>query len=360
MTIKSAGFCIRAGGSLERFRYSRGDQESAEAFDSRAIAEMSELFGRPIDSALETLGDVEFGFDSLDSMHHMQLRRALLERHSFPFLLTHETYFGKSEVDVNVLSACLAAHTLALTQLDYHMDGSLPDKYVPHTAVASSIETSSTYAVRMAYFAGELAGRSGVSDRLFAEVISPISGFVVARMHEDWHVRTQEPASQWCDIDEYISSPHSRLMASGYWEVMCRAPFVANGAEWPDALDRFVQVLRRLRQVADEAEDLAEDVRAGFVTLPMLIANSSTSGRLRPLVEEYWVTRSSHLLNQILKLVRSGGVGSSLSDIAGRLLTGLPSDDWIGMSAPTPDGLPLVVLVELKIAALERSLRVYR
>jgi hypothetical protein len=61
---------------------------------------------------------------------------------------------------------------------------------------------------------------------LFADALDPVSGFVIERMHEDWSERyspvgLEAPADP---LREYLESPTSRLLGSGYREARICGP----------------------------------------------------------------------------------------------------------------------------------------
>jgi hypothetical protein len=170
----------------------------------------------------------------------------------------------------------------------------------------------------MIYAAGKILGEVNEADRLFREVLDPVSGFVVLRMHEDWRERysdaflggTQE------QLHEYLYSSNSRLLASGYWEAMVRGSFASHASSPPTELLRIVRELRRLRQIVDETADFDEDLRAGLVTTPLLIALQSDKEKeyLSTAVRRLWSSRETTegkvdeaLLAEIRSLVVSAG-----------------------------------------------------
>lgn len=262
------------------------------AFESLATRYRSHVL-----AAIEMLQELRFTFPGIEKAHAEQLRPDLIFRQALPFCITEDAYFGLSEESDRVLAAVLACHTLALTQLDYHLDGSFPDSGATVTAAVLPAITAVTYALRMVYAVPQLLPEPGVVGRLFADVFNPVSGFVIERMHEDW---TERYTSVGLDLpveglQGYLESPSSRLLGSGYWEVMVRGSFSGRGAVPPAALIDVVRELRRLRQVVDEVADFEEDLLAGLVTLPLLFAlNEGDGGCLRRLVRRLWGMESEH------------------------------------------------------------------
>jgi hypothetical protein len=234
--------------------------------------------------------------------HQEQLRPDLVFRHALPFCITEETFFGFHDQSDRVLAALIAGHTLALTHLDYHLDGSPPDPLATATARQMDPATAVAYTVRMIYAAGKIA--DGIHGRvaLFREVFDPISGFVVLRMHKDWSERYLYASLRHAQeaLQDYLTSPTSRLLGSGYWEVMVRGSFASHAKSTPVDLINVVQELRRLRQVVDEIADFDEDLSAGLATAPLLfaLASSRLSDRISSSVRELW--RSSESSGEVL------------------------------------------------------------
>lgn len=249
-------------------------------FRRKAFATLAERYRPVILDALELLHDIEFEFPALTKAHVEQLRPDLLFRQGLPFCVTEESYFTIDDSSAPVLAALFAGHTLALTHLDYHLDGSAPDPAATATAVKLDAATAASYAIRVVFAAGRMLDGVANGAALFQDVFDPISGFVVARMHEDWRERYARshlsPAPT--RLDEYLNSPSSRLLGSGYWELMIRGSFARHRAEPDPGLIEVAGVLRKLRQVVDEIADFDEDLRAGLVTTPLLFALADSHG----------------------------------------------------------------------------------
>jgi hypothetical protein len=337
--------------------YARRAGEGPVAFDDRIIRLLESHYSSEIDAALAILADVAFELDSLADIHHKQLRRSLLARQSLPYLIVSESHFPYNSINTTVLAAMLAAHTLALTQLDYHFDGTDPAESVPQSAMSIRLQSAVAYALRMTYIAGQLAGRH--SGALFKSALNTISGFVVERMHEDWATRYSLPQSlshaERC-IDDYILNPTSRLMASGYWEAMTRAAFISHGHQQPEELTHYVRYIRKLRQLADESRDLEEDLCSGVITLPMLLRMALPGGdKVLDSIADLW--RSTHAsprttASEIAASIRCSALIESIVSTAHVISVEPPASETVlGVATPS-----LTVLVDVKLAVLELTL----
>jgi hypothetical protein len=308
---------------------------------------------------LAVLQELTFEFPTLDKMHREQLRPELVFRHALPFCLTEEAYFEVDERSSTVLAALLAGHTLALTHLDYHLDGSDPDVKAAATGRKASFATSVAYALRMTYVAGRLAEDCGCTS-LFGDVFDPVSGFVVARMHEDWHERYSNAllANAHQSLDEYLCSENSRLLGSGYWEVMVRGAFASHGMLPPKGATDVVRELRRLRQIVDEIADFDEDVAAGLITAPLIFALHTADGddRLMAVVRSLWRTPVSDIADRRAAVVR---LRDLVADHGGFELAAQHADRIWATQVETcgnqmgHEGLGFIVLLDLKRAKLQ-------
>lgn len=235
-------------------------------------------------------------FPALAKAHSEQLRPELIFRHALPFCIAEDAFFGLRPSSPRVLAALLAGHTLALTHLDYHLDGARPDPDAPATARKMAAATAVAYSIRMVYAAGRIA--DGLPrGNLFADVLDPVSGFVVLRMHEDWQERytldvLDNPAHH---LRQYLGSRTSRLLGSGYWEVMVRGAFASHSVEPSRQLIAIVRSLRKLRQIVDEVADFREDVRAGLATTPLLfaLADQSAGAETAGLLRSLWTRQAN-------------------------------------------------------------------
>jgi len=288
---------------IERYNPS----QDGKAFRHSAFLAMADEFRSVILGALEVLQEIEFEFLELDKAHAEQMRPDLLYRHALPFCITERSFFELSESSRLVLAALLAGHTLALTHLDYHLDGSDPDPDASATARRMPSATATAYSLRMVYAAGRILDRLDRPCTVFEQALDPISGFVVSRMHQDWYERyspaqLSDAANQ---LDAYLTSPQSRIQGSGYWEVMIRGSFASHRSCPTMPVVETARALRRLRQVVDEIADFREDLLAGLVTSPLLFAlnNRKNGGDLTAAVLSLW----------------QGMRSSAKSDIEGRL-----------------------------------------
>jgi hypothetical protein len=249
-------------------------RECGRTFRRTAFTALAQRYRPTIAEAVDLLRAIEFEFPALTTAHLEQLRPDLLFRQALPFCVTEQAFFNLDSSSSRVLAALLAIHTLALTQLDYHLDGSTPDPAASATAVRTDPTTAWCYAARMAFAAGRLLDGVATGHRFFDNVIDPISGFVVARMHQDWLERYdhRQMAAVHQRLDDYLTSPRSRLLGSGYWEVMIRGSFARHGTTPGPELVHVMRILRQLRQAVDEIADFDDDLRAGLVTTPLLFA----------------------------------------------------------------------------------------
>lgn len=270
--------------------------ESGSTYRQRTFGELGKRYRPHIDSAIELLR-ADFEYDSLSDINRVQLRRGLIQRQALPFLIGLDALAPNRDFDVRILAGCIGAHTLALTQLDYHLDGALPSRESSATAVWVSDISAVSYAVREIYRASAIMASSSVAPRIFKEVLDPISGFVIARMHEDWlyryNIEELDRLESSAAVDQILHSDRSRMLASGYWEVMLRAAFICARPRdpIPDALQDLSKALRRIRQLVDELDDLADDLASGLVTLPLALAvNERTDGWLLSSVRRLWTS----------------------------------------------------------------------
>lgn len=258
-------------------RYIPGND--GKAFRAQTFRLLADRYRDPISAATRILADLDFEFSSIAEAHRQQLREELIFRHALPFCVTEETYFSLGPRSARCLASLLAGHTLALTHLDYHLDGASPSGHAVATAVKMDSATAVAYSVRMIYAACRLSADLGsAANALFRDVFDPISGFVTLRMHEDWLERYDRDLINGTDkhLTQYLHSTNSRLLGSGYWEVMVRGSFSSRNAHAPQPLLKVIHELRRLRQLVDELADFAEDVQAGLVTTPLLFALQQT------------------------------------------------------------------------------------
>jgi hypothetical protein len=272
------------------YRFTPG--QDGRRFRRQAFARFAAKYGAYVSGAISILQRMQFELPRMSASHIEQMRPELLFRHSIPFCVTEETFFHPDDISSSYLAALLAGHTLALTNLDYHLDGAGPADSASATAKKIDLVSGTTYALRMVYAAGRLLGETGNADRIFRDVFDPISGFVILRMYEDWAERYSEDLLTHPEerLTEYLHSPTSRIFASGYWELMAKGSFARHGAAAPPALISVLRRLRKLRQIVDEIADLEEDIRTGLVTIPVLYALRADKdrGQIGEAVRSLW------------------------------------------------------------------------
>lgn len=344
---------------LELDSLHRRVNEDAECYRARIYAHLNREFEEIISCVMSILHSYDLEFVEMKQVHAIELRRALIERHCLPYLLTHRALFGEEPVDCRILSACVAGHTLALTQLDYHLDGAAPSPANEATAVPVPVASAVSYAVRMIYAAGSIASNSGKVGRLFSEAFDPISGFVISRMHADWVSRfniEDLQAEPSLSLKRYLEEPSSRLNGSGYWELMVRAAYIANSQrEVPQNLVVYAQSLRRLRQIVDETADIEEDLRSGLITLPTLLAMArDKEDRVRNCIRSAWLDQAyqgrENILSDARSEILSNDTGHELEMLCGETASRAITS---ARNVAGPTSAALEVLVWLKLAKFE-------
>lgn len=330
-------------------------------FRRAAFLDLSHKYRARISEAITILRHLQFELRQIGESHEKQLQPELLFRHSIPFCVTEDAYFEPTETTNISLAGLLAGHTLALTHLDYHLDGSVPNEDHAATARKMDLVSATTYAIRMIYAAGRLLSQTSNADAMFRDAFEPISGFVLLRMYEDWKERycetfLDEPEKR---LQDYIESSTSRLLGSGYWELMPQGCFITHGASAPPELIKTLRMLRKLRQVVDEIADFEDDVRSGLVTVPLMHALQSTAGSttVRDSVVRLWHGRTDHsdasgdeLFTEVRKLVEDSGAFEASHQLAHSL--------WCKASAYCERTLGVrstgyLLLLDLKRAKLE-------
>lgn len=326
MVLRAGSRPVRTAGAMamsDRSQISRfGPGQDGWLFRRDAFTALSSRFRKPVSEAIGVLRDLQFELPAIGEAHQRQLQPELLFRHSIPFCITEDAYFQPRDTTAVYLAALLAGHTLALTHLDYHLDGSMPAQASAATAQKMDFISAATYAVRMVYAAGSLLGEVSTADAMFREVFGPISGFVLLRMYEDSQERYLEEFLRHPErrLREYLESPTSRLLGSGYWELMPRGCFVSHGMTAPPELIDTLRGLRRLRQVVDEIADFEDDVRSGLVTIPLLFAlrTEGAAGAISDAVTRLWHLRhgrpdvpDDELVHEVRKLAEDFGAFES-------------------------------------------------
>jgi hypothetical protein len=292
--------------------------QDGRGFRREAFEEYAAKYGSYISGAISILQQMQFELPRVGVSHAEQMRPELLFRHSIPFCVTEETFFQARDISSSYLAALLAGHTLALTNLDYHLDGVGPADNASATAKKIDLVSGTTYALRMVYAAGRLLSETGNADRIFRDVFDPISGFVILRMYEDWAERYSEDLLAHPEerLTEYLHSPTSRILASGYWELMVKGSFASHGVAAPPELISVLRSLRKLRQIVDEIADLDEDIRTGLITLPILYAlrQDGARGQVGEAIRVLWRHQRNEpdapdgdLIAHVRKLVEEAG-----------------------------------------------------
>ena len=344
-------------------RYTPG--EDGWKYRRAAFFYLSRAYSKQVSSAIELLSNMKFELPRISKAHEQQLQPELLFRHSIPFCLTEDAYFGPSDTAKIYLAGLLAGHTLALTHLDYHLDGSAPSDTSPATARKMDLASATTYAVRMIYAAGSLLSAVDNADAMFRNVFDPISGFVILRMYEDWTERYSpeflcEPEGR---LRDYLDSPTSRLLGSGYWELMTQGCFVSHGMTAPPELIATLRLLRKLRQIVDEIADFEDDVRSGLVTVPLLFALQAGAGEpISHAVKDLWRSRTSRpgtpdceLMSEVRKLVEDSGAFEDSHKLADSLWQQACEQCEQSLGSRSRGYLLLLDLKRAKLEALARN-----
>jgi len=247
------------------------------------ISELEDRFKPFTDALNQELRDWRFNFAEQKLAHLLHLNQALVVRHSFPYCISEETYFSLSDKDVTFFAAVILLHSLALTRIDDYYDGGHKTKGGTLTVDGIAYSLGATHQAIIALLkhapnAAELAK------------LLKVTAFVHARMYKDYTERyckdyLYRPEQR---LQVYLHSPKSRLLGSGYWEVMARASFAQRGKTFPAYLHSVDIKLRKLRQIVDELADVEEDLRGGLVTLPVLHALSQKPDAVRQSIASYW------------------------------------------------------------------------
>ncbi len=249
--------------------------EVAKTFRGQYFNAMLQEFIESYSGVVSLLDQQEFQFPSMNRAHSLQMRHSLLARQAIPFMVTLRALDEVGSSHAPTLAAVIAAHTLTLTHLDYHLDGAPPREDNSATAIMMRPETAVSYAVRMSFRSAAMLSSLPFGHRIISEAIDDVSGFVLERMHEDWcgRFKTDILDDPQASYNDYIKSKESRLLGSGYWDVMLRSAHISARPTLPlpENLIAFASNLRRLRQLVDELHDACEDIESGVITLPTLV-----------------------------------------------------------------------------------------
>lgn len=247
------------------------------------ISELESRFKPFTDALNEELRDWRFNFAEQKSAHLLHIDHGLVVRHSLPYCISEEIYFSLSNQDVKFFAAVILLHSLALTRIDNYYDGG--DKTKGGTLKVNGV----AYSLSATHEAIITLVKRSPNAAELAKLLQ-VTAFVHARMYKDY---TERYRLDYLDRPEqrlqaYLHSPKSRLLGSGYWEVMARASFAQRGKPFPSYLHSVDIKLRKLHQIVDELADVEEDLRGGLVTLPVLHALTQKPGITRQSIMNYW------------------------------------------------------------------------
>lgn len=253
---------------------------------------------RPFTKVLhDKLREWRFHFVEQQHAHHRHIDERLIVRHALPYCITEETFFGLNEDDVDFLAAVMLLHSLALTKIDDYYDGGNQTKGGELQVDAIAYSLSATHEAMTQLVA---VAPNGLE---LARMLD-VTNFVHSRMYKDY---TERYRPEYLDapqsrLDTYLHSPTSRLLGSGYWEVMARAAFVQRGMAFPEYLRQLDHKLRKLRQLVDELADVEEDIRGGLVTLPILhaLVNHINPGEVQREIMCIWQGGNTRRLRELL------------------------------------------------------------
>jgi hypothetical protein len=237
----------------------------------KLISGLENRFTSFTSALVDELNARQFYFGEQRKAHLLNIDPELIVRHALPYCITEEAYFDLSDYGVQFLAAVILIHTLALTRIDDYYDGGNISKHGDALDVqALAYALSGTHEgiitlLKLAPKAKELVKMLGVTN------------FVHSRMYKDYTERyryayLESPEKR---LQSYLYSPKSRLLGSGYWEVMARASFVQRGKAFPAYLHTVDINLRKFRQIIDELADIEEDLNGGLITAPVLYALSA-------------------------------------------------------------------------------------
>jgi len=247
------------------------------------ISELEDRFKPFTDALNKELQNWRFNFVEQKSAHLLHLNQALVVRHSFPYCISEETYFSLSDQDVKFFAAVILLHSLALTRIDDYYDGGHKTKGGMLKVDGVAYSLSATHEAVIA-----LLKRAPNTTEL-AKLLK-VTAFVHARMYKDYTERYRKGYLDRAEqrVQMYLHSSKSRLLGSGYWEVMARASFAQRGKAFPSYLHSVDIKLRKLRQIVDELADVEEDLRGGLITLPVLHALTQRPRAMRKSILNYW------------------------------------------------------------------------
>lgn len=245
----------------------------------------------------DKLEATSFLFPSVRELYEAHLDDKLIFRHTLPFFITQTTFFKTiNDESIDYLYCMILFHTLPLTKLDDFYDGVGKHQYSSsrHENLLTVLG-STTLALSSTHTAAQFAATLPYGHLLLKEAL-PVTSFVKQRMYQDAleRYRTESLLDPAKARRHYLTSSQSKLYGSGYWEVMAIGAFSGQGKSFPPRLHKLDLKLRRLRQLVDEATDVEEDIKAGNITLPLILAaeRHSDQKELVSLVTDIWVGRS--------------------------------------------------------------------
>lgn len=247
------------------------------------ISELENRFKPFTDELNKELRGRRFNFAEQKSAHLLHLNKALIVRHSLPYCISEETYFSLDDRDVKFFAAVVLFHSLALTRIDDYYDGGHMTKGGMLTVEGIAYSLNATHEAIIALLKYAPDGAE------LAKLLK-VTAFVHARMYKDY---TERYRKDYLDQPEqrlqtYLYSSRSRLLGSGYWEIMARASFAQRGKTFPAYLHSVDIKLRKLRQIVDELADVEEDLKGGLITLPVLHALTQNPRAARKSILDYW------------------------------------------------------------------------
>lgn len=251
------------------------------------ISELEDRFKPFTDALNKELQGWRFNFAEQKTAHLLHLDQSLVVRHSLPYCISEETYFSLSDQDVKFFAAVILLHSLALTRIDDYYDGGHKTKGGTLKVDGIAYSLSATHEAVIAL----LKRTPNVTE--LAKLLK-VTAFVHARMYKDYTERYRQDYLDHAEqrIQTYLYSSKSRLLGSGYWEVMARASFTQRGKIFPAYLHSVDIKLRKLRQIVDELADVEEDLRGGLITLPVLHALTLKPKVTRQSILKYWQSNS--------------------------------------------------------------------
>jgi hypothetical protein len=262
------------------------------------LEEFSERFGHHSRRAFEALLGTNFSTGLFQELHRRRTRWTLVERHSFPFFLMIADMASHPSAVIDYLVSALLAHTNPITHLDVYTDRSLG----PRSDVSGLLDDAG-YSLAALYRASERAASLEYGSTLIKECF-PVSAFVAERMFLDNRERPYTVPDEDAVRDvlrDYLSSPTSRLLGCGYFEVMAKAALASNGVVADPTTIESLRRLRMLRQLTDEVIDLVEDLDAGMLTFPALLLLEEDYGNAAPIIKNFETRRDARSLQALLR-----------------------------------------------------------